>query len=76
MRLCLETGCQRAPRPGYARCDACHAALLLTDITSPRAARPGPLWGRVVVKPLPEITESELTHDMPVGGPGRGAMKP
>ena len=60
MTACLTPGCQRVPRAGYARCEACHAAFLASDTTPASSARPGASVGRVGVRPLPEITESEL----------------
>ena len=57
---CLTAGCQRAPRPGYARCEACHRSFLLSDTTRASSTAPGANLRRMGVRPLPEITESEL----------------
>ena len=60
MRSCAVPGCQRVPRAGYARCEAHHAAFLLSGATPPLSEAPGANLRRMGVRPLPEITESEL----------------
>lgn len=60
MSACLTPGCQRAPQAGYARCERCHMALLVSGSTPASSAAPGASVRRMGVRPLPEITESEL----------------
>lgn len=59
MTACLTPGCQRAPRAGYARCEQCHAAFLLSGATPVSSAAPEASVRRMGVKPLPEMTELE-----------------